>query len=53
MNSDVPFIFIIAKTLRDDIVEGYKTGADDYITKPFDSEILLYRKKHGCVYRKA
>jgi len=40
---DVPFIFITAKTLRDDIVEGYKTGADDYITKPFDSEILLYK----------
>ena len=38
-----PFIFITAKTLRDDIVEGYKTGADDYITKPFDSEILLYK----------
>ncbi len=43
--SDVPFIFITAKTLRDDIVEGYKTGADDYITKPFDSEILLYKIK--------
>ncbi len=43
MNSDVPFIFITAKTLRDDIVEGYKTGADDYITKPFDSEILFYK----------
>lgn len=44
-NSQVPFIFITAKTLRDDIVEGYKTGADDYITKPFDSEILLYKIK--------
>ncbi|MFK5857383.1 MAG: response regulator transcription factor [Bacteroidota bacterium] len=44
-NSKVPFIFITAKTLRDDIVEGYKTGADDYITKPFDSEILLYKIK--------
>ena len=43
--SDVPFIFITAKTLRDDILEGYKTGADDYITKPFDSEILLYKIK--------
>lgn len=43
--SDVPFIFITAKTLREDIVEGYKTGADDYITKPFDSEILLYKIK--------
>ena len=44
-NSKVPFIFITAKTLRDDIVEGYKSGADDYITKPFDSEILLYKIK--------
>lgn len=43
--SDVPFIFITAKTLREDIVEGYQTGADDYITKPFDSEILLYKIK--------
>ena len=43
--SDVPFIFITAKTLRDDIVEGYKAGADDYITKPFDSEILLFKIK--------
>lgn len=44
-NSTVPFIFITAKTLRNDILEGYKTGADDYITKPFDSEILLYKIK--------
>lgn len=43
--SAVPFIFITAKTLREDIVEGYKTGADDYITKPFDSEILLLKIK--------
>ncbi len=43
--SEVPFIFITAKTLRDDIVAGYKTGADDYITKPFDSEILLFKIK--------
>jgi len=40
-----PIIFITAKTLREDIVLGYKTGADDYITKPFDSEILLYKMK--------
>ena len=43
--SDVPFIFITAKTLHEDIVDGYKTGADDYITKPFDSEILLFKIK--------
>lgn len=44
-NARIPFIFITAKTLREDIVQGYKTGADDYITKPFDSEILLYKVK--------
>lgn len=44
-DSKTPFIFITAKTLRDDIVHGYKTGADDYITKPFDSEILLFKVK--------
>lgn len=42
-NKNTPIIFITAKTLREDIVSGYKTGADDYITKPFDSEILLYK----------
>lgn len=42
---NIPFIFITAKTLRSDIVDGYKSGADDYITKPFDSEILLYKIK--------
>lgn len=44
-DTETPFIFITAKTLRDDIVKGYKTGADDYITKPFDSEILLFKIK--------
>jgi len=39
----VPFIFLTAKTLKADVVEGYKIGADDYITKPFDSEVLLYK----------
>jgi DNA-binding response OmpR family regulator len=39
----VPFIFLTAKTLKADVVEGYKVGADDYITKPFDSDLLLYK----------
>ena len=43
INSDVPIIFLTAKTLKDDIVEGFKIGADDYITKPFNSEELLLR----------
>ena len=41
----VPLIYLTAKTLKDDILEGFKTGADDYITKPFDSEVLLYKIK--------
>lgn len=48
----VPLIFLTAKTLKADILEGFKIGADDYITKPFDSEVLLYKmkailKRHG------
>jgi DNA-binding response OmpR family regulator len=39
----VPFIFLTAKTLKADVVEGYKIVADDYITKPFDSDLLLYK----------
>lgn len=42
-NADVPIIFLTAKTLKEDIVEGFKIGADDYVTKPFNSEELLYR----------
>lgn len=42
-NPELPFIFLTAKTLKADVVEGYKLGADDYITKPFDSEVLLYK----------
>ncbi len=42
-NSDIPIIFLTAKTLKEDVVEGFKIGADDYVTKPFNSEELLYR----------
>jgi len=42
-NSKIPFIFLTAKSLKSDMLEGFKTGADDYITKPFDSEVLLYK----------
>lgn len=41
LNQHVPFVFLTAKTLKEDILRGYSTGADDYVTKPFDSEILL------------
>ena len=43
VNSRVPFIFLTAKSLKADMLEGFKTGADDYITKPFDSEVMLYK----------
>ncbi len=39
----VPIIFLTAKSLKEDILEGFKIGADDYMTKPFSSEELLYR----------
>jgi two-component system OmpR family response regulator len=31
--------------MKEDIIQGYKLGADDYITKPFDSEVLLHKIK--------
>jgi DNA-binding response OmpR family regulator len=42
-DKEMPIIFLTAKTLKDDVLEGFKIGADDYITKPFNSEELLYR----------
>ena len=42
-NPEVPIIFLTAKTLKEDILEGFKIGADDYITKPFSMEELVYR----------
>ena len=38
VNSEIPIIFLTAKSLKDDILEGFKIGADDYITKPFSME---------------
>lgn len=40
---DIPIIFLTAKNQEEDIIEGFKSGADDYITKPFSMEELLYR----------
>ena len=42
-NQDIPIIFLTAKNLKDDILEGFKIGADDYITKPFSMEELVLR----------
>ncbi len=43
VNPDVPLFFLSAKTMKEDIIQGYKLGADDYVTKPFDSEVLLMK----------
>ena len=42
-NPDIPIIFLTAKTMKEDILEGFKIGADDYLTKPFSMEELLLR----------
>lgn len=43
IDPDMPLFFLSAKTMKEDIIQGYKLGADDYITKPFDSEVLLHK----------
>ncbi|KAA6340721.1 Response regulator MprA [termite gut metagenome] len=43
VNAEMPIIFLTAKTLKEDILEGFKMGADDYITKPFSMEELTFR----------
>ncbi|MGV9012271.1 MAG: response regulator transcription factor [Flavobacteriales bacterium] len=40
---ELPFLFLTAKKLKDDRVKGLKLGADDYITKPFEADILVLR----------
>ena len=45
IDPDVPLFFLTAKNMKDDILTGYRLGADDYILKPFDSEILLSKIK--------
>lgn len=42
-DDNTPIIFLTAKSMKEDVLKGFKIGADDYITKPFNSEELLYR----------
>ena len=44
-NKDIPIIFLTAKSLKEDVLKGYQVGADDYLNKPFDSEVLLMKIK--------
>ena len=43
INPDIPVIFLTAKNQKEDIIDGFISGADDYITKPFSMEELIYR----------
>lgn len=43
LNTSIPIIFLTAKSMKEDLVEGFSSGADDYMTKPFSIEELLLR----------
>ena len=45
IDEDIPILFLTARTLKTDRLNGFAIGADDYITKPFDEEELLCRIK--------
>jgi two-component system, OmpR family, response regulator len=45
IDSNIPIVFLTAKSMKEDTVEGFNAGADDYITKPFSMEELLMRIK--------
>jgi len=51
-NKEVPIVFLTAKSMKEDVLKGYKVGADDYLNKPFDSEVLLFKIK-AILQRKA
>ncbi|MCF6356853.1 MAG: response regulator transcription factor [Draconibacterium sp.] len=43
VNADIPILFLTAKNMKEDVLEGFKLGADDYMTKPFSMEELILR----------
>lgn len=45
LNPNIPVIFLTARSVKEDKLKGYGLGADDYITKPFDEDELLWRIK--------
>jgi two-component system, OmpR family, response regulator len=52
INRIIPVIYLTARNQKEDIIKGYQSGADDYLTKPFDSEVLLH-KINAVVQRSA
>jgi len=51
INPNIPIIFLTAKKLKEDVLKGYGVGGDDYITKPFDTDILLAKIKAILTHR--
>lgn len=45
LEQGIPLIFLTAKSLKEDVMKGFDVGADDYVTKPFDSDVLLMKIK--------
>jgi DNA-binding response OmpR family regulator len=43
INSEIPIIFLTAKSMQEDVLDGFQAGADDYMKKPFSMEELLFR----------
>lgn len=43
MDKEIPFLFLTAKSMQEDKIQGFELGADDYLTKPFSMEELLLR----------
>lgn len=43
LDKDMPIVFLTAKSMKEDVLEGFGIGADDYITKPFSMEELIFR----------
>lgn len=41
INRDIPMIYLTARSLKEDVLKGYEIGADDYVTKPFDTDVLI------------
>lgn len=45
ISGNIPLIFLTAKRMKEDMITGFRIGADDYLVKPFDSEVLIMKIK--------